>query len=177
MYGLLGGVASVVFMFTAYFIDHNLVTSFFIMLAEVGVTVVFMVISVLVVRKGNGNYIEFKPALKASYGTAVLVWLIFCIFYFMMYKFIDPSLVDLYFKNMMAQGKAHGASEAEVAYQITLRQQQGLQFDNPKVMAFIYLFLAILSFFYALIISGMAALASKDNRPANIYTDQTATSN
>ena len=180
-FGSIGGVATIVFMLLVYIIDHTLVTSFPILLVEVLITVIFMVIAVWYERKENGGYITFRPALKTTYGTAVLAWLVFCVFYFSLYKFVDPELINVFYKraaeNLVMHGKELGKSDQEIANEIARQKGSGLRFDDPKTMFFLYLFLVILSFFYAMIVSAIATAASRDNHPNNRIAQQTEENN
>ncbi|MBI1224818.1 MAG: DUF4199 family protein [Bacteroidetes bacterium] len=104
-YGIITGTAIVLYLFVFHLIDRELVLNPLVYWSPILVSVVAMRMVVKREREENGGKIAQREALKHAFLTYVVAYLIFSVFIFALFNFIDPSLVELQKKAMLDAGR------------------------------------------------------------------------
>lgn len=92
-YGLFSAVASLLFFVVLYLLGSESFTSPLAWLS-MAVPVVFAVLACLKARKENDGFLEFREALKISFGILVITGLVTSLFSFLLFNVIDPSFAE-----------------------------------------------------------------------------------
>ena len=165
--GIITGFICVIYMLILYFINLELVVSFWINLT-IFFMLAFKIITANTIRIKQKGYITFKQGLKATFtitAIAVAMWLLFEYF---LYSFIDNDLVEI---------KKKYKIEAFISFSERARFNEK-QFEDGfneiskhdfspsfyKLMQEYSLF-CVIGFIYSLIISGIFYLTTKHNDP------------
>ena len=104
-YGILTGTAIVLYLFVFHQLDRQLVLNPLVFWSPILVSVIGMTLAVKKVRSDNGGQITQREALKHAFLVFVITYLLFSIFTYALFKFIDPSLVELQKQAMVAAGR------------------------------------------------------------------------
>lgn len=94
--GVIYGLVSVVFTLVLYLIDKTLLSKF-MMLTLVGfaIMIFFMVKSAREEKMDNEGILPYGEAVKNTFVVVAIGMLISSLFTFILYNFIDPSLIDM----------------------------------------------------------------------------------
>lgn len=104
-YGIISGTAIVLYLFVFHLINRELVLNPLVYWSPIIVAVIAMTMVVKKERLENNGKIEQRVALKQSFLTFVITYLFFTIFIYLLFNFIDPSLVELQKKAMLEAGR------------------------------------------------------------------------
>lgn len=104
-YGIISGTAIVLYLFVFHLINPELVLNPLVYWSPILVAVVTMTMVVKKVRQANNGKIEQRAALKQAFLTFVITYLFFSGFIYLLFNFIDPSLVELQKKAMVSAGR------------------------------------------------------------------------
>lgn len=110
-YGIITGAASVLYLFVFYQIDKALVLNPFVVFGQIFISMIGAVLAVRAVRDANGGKIEKREALKHSFAVFALSQLVFWLFIYLLFNFIDPSLVEIQRKMMLDAGMKEAANQ------------------------------------------------------------------
>lgn len=104
-YGIITGTAIVLYLFVFHQINRGLALNPLVYWSPILVAVVAMTMVVKKVREENAGKIAQREALKHAFLTFVIAYLFFSIYTFVLFNFIDPSLVELQKKTMLDAGR------------------------------------------------------------------------
>jgi uncharacterized membrane protein len=93
-HGLIAGIAAVAIALLLYLIGPSYYLKYATIISYV-IIIVFMIRSGNEVKKSNGGILSFGDAFKHSWVTHLIFSLIFTIFTYVLFNFIDPSLEEL----------------------------------------------------------------------------------
>lgn len=103
--GLYTGLGIIAYLLVFYLIDHALLVNPFVYWGTLLVAVIGMASAVRRRRSEQGEKIEKKEALKIAFLVYVIAMAFFYAFYFLMLRYIDPSLTELQKAAMEAAGQ------------------------------------------------------------------------
>ncbi len=104
-YGIITGMAIVLYLFVFHQIKPELALNPLVYWSPILVSVVAMTLVVKKERENNDGKIAQREALKHAFLTYVIAYLFFTLFIFLLFNFIDPGLVELQKKAMVAAGR------------------------------------------------------------------------
>ncbi|MBK8564788.1 MAG: DUF4199 domain-containing protein [Saprospiraceae bacterium] len=104
-YGIITGIAIVLYLFVFHQINRVLVLNPLVYWSPIVVSLLAMTMVVNKERAVNGGKIEQRTALRHAFLTFVVAYLFFTVFLYLLFNFIDPSLVDLQKKAMLEAGR------------------------------------------------------------------------
>lgn len=104
-YGIITGIAIVLYLFVFHQINRELLLNPFVYWSPILVSVIAMTQVVKKEREANDGKIAQREALKHAFLTYVIAYLLFTLFIFTLFNFIDPSLVELQKKAMLDAGR------------------------------------------------------------------------
>jgi hypothetical protein len=104
-YGIMAGIAIVLYLLVFHQIDRALVLHPFVYWSTMLVAFIGMVAAVRKERSDNGDRISQKEAMKPAFLVFVLSMLIFNLFVYVLFNFIDPGLPDVQKQMMEAAGR------------------------------------------------------------------------
>lgn len=151
---------SIVITMTLYFIDPKLITNPWASAFQVILYPVFLVLAVKDYKDQNEGYVDFGQAFLVAWLTGCFGALLGSIFTYVLYNFIDPSLLDL------LQEAAESAMEmarpymGEEAFENAMAQQ-----ENQDFMGFSQIIISLITnALVGLIPSLIIALIMKNER-------------
>ncbi len=137
-YGIIPGIAIVLYLLVFHQIDRTLVLNPLVYWSPILVTVVTMRMAVSRERNMNDGKIEKKVALKQAFLTFVLAYLFFSVFIYVLFNFVDPGLIELQKQAMLDAG----------------RKVEGLDFKmTPGKVIFQYAYMLIPGFFLSYMVA------------------------
>ena len=157
--GLFMGLVLIVYTLALYLINPELMFKMGLgMLVSILVYVVFMVRAGNATKADLGGYMSFKQALKPTFLVFVVGTLLYQIFYYVLFNFIDPSLMDVLLDNTIritewwldlfnAPADAREAAIAQV-------EEKGVSMGIGQIVQQ-YLMSLIFGFIIALIVSAI----------------------
>ena len=104
-YGIIAGIAIVLYLLVFHQIDRALVLNPLVYWSTLLITVIGMVAVVRKERSDNNGRITLKEALKPAFLVFVLAMLIFNLFVFVLFNYVDSGLPDLQKQLMEAAGR------------------------------------------------------------------------
>ena len=103
-YGIIAGTASVLYLFVFYQMDRSLVLNPLVVFGQIFISMVAMVMTVRAIRSVNADKITKQDALKYAFLVFVLSQLVFWLFIFILFNFMDPGLIELQREMMLKAG-------------------------------------------------------------------------
>ncbi|MDX1665981.1 MAG: DUF4199 domain-containing protein [Saprospiraceae bacterium] len=94
-YGLLGGLATVAYYLLFYFIDQRWMLSPWVAWSAMLFYPVAMVLALRQDRSQSDGPYAFKQGLRTGFAVYVIADVIYYAFYFVLFKYVDPGLVDV----------------------------------------------------------------------------------
>jgi Protein of unknown function (DUF4199) len=104
-YGIITGIAIVLYLFVFHQISRELMLNPLVYWSPILVIVVAMTMVVRKEREAGNGKIAQREALKHAFLTYVIAYLLFSLFIFALFNFIDPGLVELQKKAMLDAGR------------------------------------------------------------------------
>lgn len=96
-FGLIAGLAGIVFGVMLYTMDMHYERSFAIQAVQFGILAVFVVIALLQFKKANNGFIKLGQALKIGAGVGLVASVLGTIYFLVLSNVIEPA----YMENMM----------------------------------------------------------------------------
>jgi hypothetical protein len=159
--GLLAGVVGIIILLVSYFIDQTFYMKYagYVVYAAY---LYFMYLSVKQTRDESDGFISFGKALGPAFLTFVIASLLVAIFQYVMYNFIDTSLLDAMYDQAVQQIERMGGLIGEEGTEIALErlEEDGVNYGIGTVLIGYGFGLIIPGFIFALII---AAILKKNN--------------
>lgn len=93
-FGLLLGVASVIFSLMLYFAELHYEQSWSVRLIGIALTIVAIVMAALQFRKANGGFLKISEALKLGAGIGLVGGIIALAFYWVLTNVIEPDFME-----------------------------------------------------------------------------------
>jgi len=112
-YGILSGTASALYLFLFHQMDAASALNPLVVFGQIFISLVGAVLAVRAVRDASGGTIEKKEALKNAFAVFALSQLIFWLFIFVLFNFIDPGLMELQ-RKMLIAAKMKGAETQDL---------------------------------------------------------------
>lgn len=158
-YGLIGAGALILWALVGFLMGNESMETLkwpgYIIICAI--MVITMVMCIKDIRTANGGYISFGKAYGASAGTSLITWLIYSVFAFFYFRFINPSMIDYIMDKTREEWENAGMSEE----QIEKMSEMTAQWMSPPMMAvWSFVWMMVLSLLLALIIS---AVMKKEN--------------
>jgi len=94
-YGLLGGFFVVGYILLFYFIDKPTMLSMGVYWSSLLIYLFFMYRACIAERKGYHGNLIFADALRTAFVTFLIANLVFHIFNYVLFNFVDPNLVEI----------------------------------------------------------------------------------
>ncbi len=153
--GIIIGFLLVILYLGLYMFKPDMFFNSWIAMGFFVVILLFMVKAALENRKGLGGYASFKQTLQPAFVTFLVAQLISTIFNYVLYNYIDPSLVEALkqytvdFTRNMFEGMM---SEAELEQQIeTVKQQDYTVTFGSSLLGFLWM--SVVGFVLAAIVA------------------------
>jgi|AntAceMinimDraft_11_1070367.scaffolds.fasta_scaffold18129_3 DNA-binding transcriptional regulator of glucitol operon len=154
-YGLILGVAGVIFAFMLYSMDMHYQGGAAVMLISIGLSLAALIIAMIQFKKANNGFMSFGQALKIGVGVCLIGGIIGVLFNQVLTNFIDPEMMN---KAMEYQRSQLMETTAMTPDQIDLQMEMGQKFTAPAIQILIGLVYSIISGF---ILSLIPALVLK----------------
>lgn len=103
-YGIIAGTASALYLFLFHQIGAAFVLNPFVVFGQILISLLAAVLAVRAIREANAGKIERKEALKYAFAVFALSQFLFWVFIYLMFNFIDPSIVEIQRKMMVDAG-------------------------------------------------------------------------
>ncbi len=157
-YGWIAGVSTVAYFLLFYFINPRLLFNPFVYWASLGVYLALIWRALQVEKEQKEGVLDFKQALRSAFLVFVIANLIYYVFYYLLYNWIDPGLVELQEEVMRESLEQAGGMLPEEQKKEMLRSlEEGLKIE-PSTVLLTYARSLIGGFLLAL---GLAAIASR----------------
>ncbi|MCB0515084.1 MAG: DUF4199 domain-containing protein [Chitinophagales bacterium] len=163
-YGLIAGLAGIILSTLLYFINPTFLFSYWILLLSMLIIIGIMVMAVSEGKKANRGMISFGDAFVIGLITFMVAAVVGNIFQYILFNFIDPSLIDLQkqmaINNTIETMKAFGADGETIDKTIEEIEKQDLSMSFKNVI------LGILSagIFGAIIAAIVAAILKRERK-------------
>lgn len=157
--GLYLGLTSVVVNLLMYLVNVDLYLNWWVQLTlSMVLTIFFMTRAGILTRREQNGFLTFKNALQPTFLTYAIGALIGTIFIYVMYHYVDTSLVELTKEKAMEQTEkmmsAFGAGQEDIDKTIEGMEDQNFETGIGKTLLQ-YAFGLIFGFILALIISAI----------------------
>ncbi len=103
-YGIIAGIVSALYLFVFHQMGAQFALNPFVVFGQIFISMIAMANAVRKIRSDNGDTITKQEALKYAFLVFVLSQLVFWAFIYLLFNFIDPSLVDIQRKMMLDAG-------------------------------------------------------------------------
>ncbi len=151
--GLLAGVFVVLFFALFYVIDKTTMLGMVVYWSSLIIYIGFMAKACLEERGSHGDLLTFKDALRTAFVTFLLANLFFHIFNYILFKFIDPGLIETQME-MAKKVYAQFLDEAQSKKMIKEMAKNRFEMSITNVI-FEYAKGAIGGFILSLIVAGL----------------------
>ena len=94
-YGLLAGIATVVYMLLYYFVDKKLMMGAWVYWSSIAIFCTAMIMAILSVRRKQDYQLVFFEAVKTAFIVYLIADIIWYIFYYLLFTFFDPEMVEV----------------------------------------------------------------------------------
>ena len=154
--GLIAGLVGIIVLLISYFIDQG----FYMKFAGYVVYVVylyFMYLAAKQAREAQGGFISFSKLLAPVFLTFVVASLLVAVFQYLMYNFIDTSLLDAMYDQAILQVERMSGLIGEEGVEAALDklEEDGVSYNFGTVAIGYGISLIIPGFIFALIIAGI----------------------
>lgn len=160
--GLLAGIVGIIILLVSYFIDQTFYMKYAAYIVYLGY-IYFMYMSVKQTRDESDGFISFGKALGPAFLTFVIASFLVSVFQYVMYNFIDTSLLDAMYDQAVQQIEKMGGLIGEEGMEVALEklEEDGVNYGIGTVLLGYGFGLIIPGFIFALII---AAIMKKENK-------------
>lgn len=163
IYGLIGGIACIIFSLCLYLAGPESFTNMGVGLGMYAVIITIAVLAGLAQKKQNGGYIDFGTALKTAFVTFAIAFLLQTLFNFVLLNYINPGFRDeltrVSMEKMERMMKSWNVPESEIEKGMErMANQNSYSFGNVILG---YGMMCIISCIVSLIIAAII----KKNRP------------
>ena len=161
-YGLLLGLASIALSVLTYVMGVHLERPWWASVLGIAIMVLFIVFGLKTFKKDNGGFLSLGEALKVGLAISLIAGILVVIYNYLFMTVIEPDMVnqmlEMTREQMLEQNPDMPDDQMEMALGMTEK------FMSPPIMAAIGI---IFSLFLGFIISLIAGLVMKQNRPEN----------
>ena len=112
-YGVLAGVVTIALMLLVYQFDKATMLSRLVYWPSLIIYIAFMYKACLEERKSHGGFLTFQDGLRTAFGTFLIANLIFYVFYYVMFNYVDPGLVSIQAETFRAYADAMEPGQAK----------------------------------------------------------------
>jgi hypothetical protein len=105
-HGIIAGIATVLYLLVFYYFDRASILNPLVYWSTLVIAGVGMVAAVKKQRSDTGGKIDRQTALKTAFLVFVIAMLIFNLFVFVLFNYVDPGLADLQKQMMEEAGRA-----------------------------------------------------------------------
>lgn len=160
-YGLLMGLASIAFSVIVYVMGKHLDRPWWSTVISFGIMILFIVYGLKAFKKDNGGFLSVGESLKTGVAIALIAGILGVIFNYIFVTMIEPDFVNQMLEVTREQMIERNPEMTEDQMQVALDMTE--KFMSPGLMA---VFGIVASLFFGFIISLIAGLIMKQNRPA-----------
>ncbi len=157
-YGILAGLAGIVFSLMLYFMDMHYEQGIAIQAVQFAILAIFVIIAILQFKKANSGFLSINQAIKIGPGVAVISFIVGMLYFLVFSNVIEPDF--------MANSYEIGRQKAIVENpQLTPEQiDQGIEFQKKFFWVIMGVFMLI-SAIFALIVGAITGAIVKNKRP------------
>ena len=159
-YGLYLALAGILISVIAYVTDNHLERPWWVNVLSFAASIIIIVYGLKAFKKDNGGFLSLGEAIKTGLAISLIAGIISAVYTYLFVTVIEPDfvsqLMDVTRDNMLEQNPNMTESQVESAMDITSK------FMSPFAMI---TFSIIASLFFGFIISLIAGLVLKQNRP------------
>ena len=94
-FGLLTGIISVVYMMLFYWIDKKMMMGPWVYWSSVGIFILGMLWAVQKIKREQEDQISLRDALRTAFFVYLIADLVWYGFYYLLFNFIDPGMVEV----------------------------------------------------------------------------------
>ena len=161
-FGLLAGLGCVIFLLALFLIKRNLLLSPWILSGFV-IIVAFKVAAAYFLWRSRGGEVAFKDSLQAVFTVSAISLLIFVLFFYLLFNFIDLSLLEQV-KNNITANAVKSFEDGRITKEhldAGIAKIEKLRFGLWEGWVAYAVFLCA-GFFYALVLAAVSRLISRD---------------
>lgn len=92
------------YLFVFYQMDRSLALNPFVVFGQIFISMIAMVMAIRTIRQANADKITKQEALKYAFMVFVLSQLVFWLFIFLLFNYMDPGLIELQREMMLKAG-------------------------------------------------------------------------
>jgi hypothetical protein len=154
--GLLAGLVGIIILLIAYFVDMGFYMNYAGYVVYVAY-LYFMYSAAKQTREEQGGFISFGKLLGPVFLTFVIAALLVAVFQYVMYNFIDTSLIDALYDQAVLQVERMSGLLGEEGVEAALDklEEDGVSYNIGTVVLGYGISLIIPGFIFALIIAGI----------------------
>ncbi|MBP8240585.1 MAG: DUF4199 domain-containing protein [Saprospiraceae bacterium] len=104
-YGLYAGAGTIAYLLLFYFIDPRLMLSPWVSWSSLLIYIAAMLKATMVERDASGGAFLFREALRPAFGAYVVASVVYVVFNYVLYNFVDTHLVEIQREMMVEQSK------------------------------------------------------------------------
>lgn len=161
-FGIIAGVATVLFLFLFYWIEKELILSPGVIWSTTLLYFIGMYMAPLELRSENEGYLDFKTALRASFIVWGVANLIYHTFQYILYNFLDPKMIEIQKNYILKNMDSLEGMVSEEYIETYTNSLESFSYDLGTTI-FTYFSSLIVGFFFSMVI---ARLVRRD--PLNI---------
>ena len=159
-YGLLLGLASIALSVITYVMGVHIERPWWVSVLGMLIMIAFIVFGLKAFKKDNGGFLSLGEALKTGLAISLIAGILGVIYNYVFMNFIEPDFVNQmldYSKEQMIERNPNMTED-----QMKMAMDMSRKFMSPGIMAAIGI---IISLFLGFLISLIAGLIMKQNRP------------
>ena len=155
-WGIIGGLVAIIFDLLLYFVSPTAMVSYYTAVVGLLMMLFFMIWGGIDFRKANNNSISFLEAFGATFLIAIIMGLMGSLFFFMLFKYIDPQLPEVLnqkmTQDMVAMLEKYNTPDAKIEEAVEQIKESGFNADLGS-NAFKFLKGFVVYFFMCLVVS------------------------
>ncbi len=93
--GFISGILTSLFVLGFYYIDPSIMLGLKVQYSSMLIVIIMMFFTGYKVRNSLGGWIDFKTVLKTAFGVYSISIILYYIFYYVLFNFVDPSLIEV----------------------------------------------------------------------------------
>lgn len=153
-FGIFAGLGTVIFLFLFYWIEKKLMLSPSVIWSTIFLYLIGMYMAAAEVRRENGGYIEYRPALKAAFIVWIVANAIYHTYSYLLFNFIDKDMLNVQQEYMRGEMEKMDGMISEDYLEVMNNNIEILSYDITQVI-FAYFSSLIMGFLIAAIIARM----------------------
>jgi len=162
-YGLLLGLVSIAFSVIVWVLGYALERPWWVSVLGTLIMIAFIVYGLKAFKENNGGFMSLGEGLKTGMAIALIGGILIVVYNYLFFTVIEPDFVAQVMENAEKQMYEQNPNMTEEQAEMGLSMAE--KFTSPLMMS---IFTMIGTLFFGFIISLIAGLIMKNNKPAHI---------